>query len=78
MTFDEAMRAIKGRGSRTTRVSRPGLPGLGVTMRPTVPGTTVPVPFPHPVLMRTERTWIAYTPTAEDMAATDWQIREAE
>lgn len=66
MTYDEAMRAIKGRGSRTTRVSRPGLPGLGVTIR-----------FGHPVIMRSAHTFIAYTPTAEDMAATDWHIREA-
>jgi hypothetical protein len=61
VTFDEAMARLRGAGSGGRRVTRPGLPGLGVGLR-----------FGHAVILTGPRRYIAYTPTQEDMAAADW------
>jgi hypothetical protein len=42
-------------------VTRPGLPGLGVALR-----------FGAPAILTGPHRHVFYTPTREDMAATDW------
>jgi hypothetical protein len=62
MTYDEAMARLRGPGSRRRRVTRPGLPGLGVALR-----------FGAPAILTGPHRHVSYTPTREDMAADDWQ-----
>jgi hypothetical protein len=62
MTYDDAMAAIRGPGTKHVRVFRPGLPG------------PVALRFGYPAILTSVHTHIAYTPTAEDMAADDWRI----
>jgi len=65
MTYEEAMASLRGRGSKGRRVTRPGLPGRGVTFR-----------FGHAVVITGDHSHIAYTPTADDMRASDWTVVE--
>ena len=61
VTYDEAMATLRGPGSSGRRVTRPGLPGEGVTWR-----------FGHAVVVTGPHSHISYTPTREDLAALDW------
>lgn len=64
MTYEEALKRLRGPGSKGARVTRPGLPGDGVEWR-----------FGHAVIVTGLHSHIAFTPTREDMAATDWVER---
>jgi hypothetical protein len=61
MTYQEAMESLRGRGSRGRRVTRPGLPGMGVAWL-----------FGEAKLLTGPHSHISYTPTREDMQAADW------
>ena len=60
VTYDEAMAAIRRRGHATVEVGRAG---MRIRWR-----------FGRPLVLRTEGGFIDYTPTYEDIHATDWEI----
>jgi hypothetical protein len=64
MNYHEAMNRIRGKGSRGRYATRPGLPGYGVIWR-----------FGYPVITLGHHRTIAYTPTRDDMLATDWTVQ---
>lgn len=62
MTYNEAMALLYKHPSRHI-VKRPDTPGIGVAIR-----------FGIPQILRGPRSMISYTPTLEDMKATDWEV----
>lgn len=61
MTYDEAMALLRKHPGKHI-VIRPGIPGMGVAIR-----------FGVPKVMMGPRSMIDYTPTLDDMRATDWE-----
>lgn len=62
MTYEEALALLRGPGSKDQRITRPGIPG-DIVLR-----------FGYPALVMRPRQFIAFTPTYEDIRATDWTV----